>query len=191
MRLFSLLGSDGGTDPFIRFINNIKTPLNALMIGMLAIMAAAAIVFAIWVGFRLAKAEDEGKRKEAKQQLLWSIIAVVATVALFMIIQFALKGDLYQTPKIGTGDTPVGQAAEKVVVAVSAAINALLTLATVAAMCFAIYVGVRLAMAQDEGKRKEAKQQMLWTIIAIVAAIALTMIIGGIMQILVTEMNKG
>jgi len=45
-----------------------------------------AIGFAIWVGFKLASAEDEGKRKEAKKQLLWSIIAVVAVIVLAVII---------------------------------------------------------------------------------------------------------
>jgi len=186
MRLFNLLG--GGRDPFEAFIDEASGVLSALMIGMLAIIAAAAVVFAIWVGFRLAKAEDEGKRKEAKQQLLWSIIAVVATVALFLLLQLVFNGEMFPTvdysEKLGD-DSIVGEAAGKVIQFVNLAIGALLSLGAIAGMCFAVYVGVRLAMAQDEGKRKEAKQQLLWTLIAVVGAIALAMIISTVVSILI------
>jgi len=191
MGIFRLLGAVVVVrqGPFDQFIRAVRPALNALMIGMLAIIAAAAIVFAIWVGFRLAKAEDEGKRKEAKQQLMWSIIAVVVTVAMFMVLQLVFNRNIFPASDLGAGSGAVGDAAAQVISGINFAIVALLQLGAIAAMVFAIYVGTRLAMAPDEGKRKEAKQQLLWTLIAIVGAIALSMIITSIMSILIRELN--
>jgi len=188
------ISSGGGGTPaptgFEAFVTAVEGPLNALLLAMLAILGAAALIFAIWVGIRLAKAEDEGKRKEAKQQLLWSIIAVVAAVALAVLFGTIFGKDGIFTPggklSTNTGDS-VRDAGNIVVNSINGAVGALLKIGAIAGIMFAVYLGIRLAMAQDEGKRKEAKQQLLWTIIAIVSALALQMIISGVMTILIKE----
>jgi len=60
-------------------------------------VAGGAVLWAIWIGVHFAMAEDEGKRKEAKQQLIWSLVAVVASVAVFAIISFAFRS-IFITP---------------------------------------------------------------------------------------------
>ena len=45
------------------------TPILGVLLGL-------GILLAIWIGVRLATAQDESKRKEAKAQLIWAIIAV-------------------------------------------------------------------------------------------------------------------
>ena len=44
---------------------------------ILTALLALGGIFAIWLGVRLAMAQDESKRKEAKAQLIWAIIAIV------------------------------------------------------------------------------------------------------------------
>ena len=89
-----LLG--GGTTPPTaegitqELVNTILSICNIL----LAVVGVAAVAFMIWIGFRLAKAEDEGKRKEAKKQLLWTLVAVIAVVLLVTIWNTAIKGFL-------------------------------------------------------------------------------------------------
>ena len=205
MGIFRLLGETGKEEAappaFVTTLKLIQRPLDIVMVGIIALVAIGAVVFSIWVGFRLAKAEDEGKRKDAKQQLLWAIIAVVASVLIFVLITtvFAtsdgtpsVMGGAYDTmvTKLNAAKTEgkpdlVIDATLTALVAINQVIGILFSFVTLAAVGFAIYVGARLAMAQDEGKRKEAKQQLLWTIIAIGGAIVLSVIIGQIMVQLV------
>ena len=86
MGISGMLGATVGNS-IATLIGNIAQPLRIAVVAVLALMAAAAVVFAIYVAFRLAKAEDDGKRKEAKQQLLWSVVAVVAAIGIFVLIQ--------------------------------------------------------------------------------------------------------
>ena len=48
---------------------------------ILTTLAGLGTLLAIWIGVRLATAQDESKRKEAKAQLIWAILAVVIIVA--------------------------------------------------------------------------------------------------------------
>jgi len=59
-----------------------------IAISLLAIVGVIAVGVALWIAFRLATAEDQGKRKEAKKQLLWAGIAIVGII-LLMVIWFA------------------------------------------------------------------------------------------------------
>jgi len=79
------------TEPIERIGRELRDALQIVFGIVLGLMGFFAIGFAIWVGFRLASAEDEGKRKEAKKQLLWSIIAVVAIVVLIIVIFILLE----------------------------------------------------------------------------------------------------
>jgi len=53
---------------------------------ILLVVASLGGIFAIWVGVRLATAQDESKRKEAKAQLIWAIIAIVIVAAIIGIM---------------------------------------------------------------------------------------------------------
>ena len=193
MGIFKMLGSptgSGNVPAIAQFIDNISSPLNALMIGVLVIIALAAVVFAIYVGFRLAKAEDDGKRKEAKQQLLWSIIAVVVCVAMAVLITAVL--DEFSFDKASRiregGNSDIDDAVGILVGSIVTAFTAVLKLASVGAMLFAIYIGIRLAMAEDEGKRKQAKMQLLWTLVAVVGVILLVVVIDMIVYGVLIDM---
>jgi len=182
MGILNLLGTPVNDEPaFTTFLKNITDPIRTVRTVFIVLIGAAAIFFAIWVGIRLAKAEDEGKRKEAKQQLLWSIIAAVGAV-LVLILFVAVIDNLNTgfTRRSGGADE-FEQQVNNVINMIFGAMDVLFEIATIVAIIFAIYVASRLALAQDEGKRKEAKKQLLWTIIAVVGIIAISMIISSVM----------
>ena len=87
-RVGNWLGMLGGnqTDRIGDVVGIVKGVFWALM-GLFSI---AAIMFAIYVGMKLARAEEEGKRKEAKQQLLWTIIAIVAVIGIVTILNLVI-----------------------------------------------------------------------------------------------------
>ena len=77
-RMGSMLGETVDLDPLIDRIWSITWPI-------LTVLAALGGLLAIWLGIRLATAQDESKRKEAKAQLIWAILAVVIIVVMIAI----------------------------------------------------------------------------------------------------------
>lgn len=77
------LGDDAAGDiaqATFQAINDIVQPI-------LLALAGIGLLFAIYLGVKLATAQDESKRKEAKAQLVWAIIATVIVVAIVGIFQ--------------------------------------------------------------------------------------------------------
>jgi uncharacterized membrane protein len=183
----NLLGA--ATTDFNAVIASIRDVLNPIFYGALILIGIVALVFAIYVGFRLARAEDESKRKEAKSQLLWSIIAVIVVIVVAVVIPTVI-GSSFFTPSTdytdmiaeAGGNVEVIAAVNGVLVAVANLVSALLELVSIGAIFFAIYLGIRLARAEDESKRKEAKKQLLWTLIALVGIILLTTVVDLIVS---------
>ena len=56
--------------------------LGPILYAIMAIVAAAGAVYAIYLGINLARAEDQSKRDEAKKRLITTLIAIAITVAL-------------------------------------------------------------------------------------------------------------
>ena len=180
--------------PIQGFVSSVKVPLNYAMVGLLAVIGVAAIGYAIYVAFRLASAEDEGKRKEAKQHLLWSIIAIVAAVVIFVLIQTVFSGVMFTglDKKIAANEEAgvIVSAVNSLVGTIFEAMGALVSLVSFAAGIFAIYIGIKLATAEEDSKRKEAKKQMVWTVVAIGAAIALVVILNSVTGILIDSLTS-
>jgi len=61
--------------------------LKPVLIVLFSVVGAAAIGYSIYLGFMLAKAEDDGKRQEAKKRIIKTIVGlfiiVILTVVLF------------------------------------------------------------------------------------------------------------
>ena len=88
--LFTMLGVIGedpeGGHPVIAFFTALTSRMDLLLGWVLALMAVAGSLFAIYLGVKLATAEDEGKRTQVKAQFIWSIIAVVIVGSLIVIL---------------------------------------------------------------------------------------------------------
>jgi len=57
---------------------------------ILTVLAGLGVLLAVWLGVRLATAQDESKRKEAKAQLVWALIAVVLVISIIVIFRVIL-----------------------------------------------------------------------------------------------------
>ena len=67
-------------------VNTIETVL-WIMIGVVGL---AAVIYAIYLGFNLAKAADQSKRDEAKKHLITVIIAIAVTLVLVVFFLYLL-----------------------------------------------------------------------------------------------------
>ena len=61
---------------------------------IIGVVGLAAVIYAIYLGFNLARASEQGKRDEAKKHLITVIIAIVVTLALVIFFLYLLPGIL-------------------------------------------------------------------------------------------------
>lgn len=71
------------------WLNPVITVLRNIVLPVLIVVATAGVIYAIYLGVMMAKAEDEGKREEAKRRIINVVIAIAVTVVL-MILFYAL-----------------------------------------------------------------------------------------------------
>lgn len=74
----------------------------------LGIVGAVGAVYAIYLGFQLARADEQGKRDDAKKHLITVIIAIGVTVALVLVFNTfmpALVSAFVNPEDVGLDDT--------------------------------------------------------------------------------------
>ncbi|MCL2756231.1 MAG: pilin [Firmicutes bacterium] len=84
-----LINSEAPGRPPGDVANDLAGAIRGIVNPILIVVGSLAALLAIWLGVRLATAQDESKRKEAKAQLIWAIIAVIvvfAMVSVFYIV---------------------------------------------------------------------------------------------------------
>lgn len=93
-------GNSGQTQTGLEyFLRELTTAINGFVAPVFGIIGVAGIFFALYLAWRLASAEDDNKRKEAKKQLLWTVIAIIALfgfIILFQILGVALAEQTFQ-----------------------------------------------------------------------------------------------
>ena len=65
---------------------------------ILAVVGVAGVIYSIWLGVKLARAEEQGKRDEAKKHLITVVIAIAVTLVLVVFFNEILPlilGALY------------------------------------------------------------------------------------------------
>ena len=80
----------GGDQTKIEAANSVMNVVQMVLWIVLAIVGAAGIIYSIYLGVRLATAEDQGKRDEAKKHLITVIIAIVVTLVLVVFFNTIL-----------------------------------------------------------------------------------------------------
>ena len=56
-----------------------------ILLAFFVLVGIIVVGVALWIAFRLATAEDETKRKDAKKQLLWACIGLLGVVVLMAL----------------------------------------------------------------------------------------------------------
>lgn len=65
-------------------LSNIITTINTVITSAIGIVTAGVVILAIFIAYKFFTAEDDGKRKNAKSQLIYAIIGIVVLLALMV-----------------------------------------------------------------------------------------------------------
>ncbi len=65
-------------------LTKIVNAIQSVMTALFGLLTVAAVVLAIVIAYRFFTASDEGKRKNAKAQLIYAIIGIVVLVVLLI-----------------------------------------------------------------------------------------------------------
>ncbi|MDR0462202.1 MAG: hypothetical protein LBG88_02610 [Christensenellaceae bacterium] len=169
--LFSLLNAGDGSKKVKDVLTSIKGATGIMTTVVLAVCASAVIFYAIYIGVRLASATDDGKRTQAKQQLIWSVVALLSIGVLTTIYTLVLDKTLVNINFSGAG--PTDDLIKDELVIIKDSVKIVMDICIAALPAFALWVCWQLMKAEDEGKRKNAKMQLLYTIIGAVAVVGL------------------
>ena len=63
---------------------NIISSVNAVVSAFLGLLTAGVTILAIFIAYKFFTADDDTKRKNAKQQLIYAIIGIVVLIALMI-----------------------------------------------------------------------------------------------------------
>ena len=81
-------------DDALKAAESAVTTIETILWIMIGVVGLAAVIYAIYLGFNLARASEQGKRDEAKKHLITVIIAIVVTLALVVFFLYLLPGIL-------------------------------------------------------------------------------------------------
>ena len=119
--MYSLLNAASWTE-FIENMTGLETSqrellgqvfniISIVLWVVLAIVGAIGSIYAIYLGVQLARADEQGKRDDAKKHLITTVIAVGVTVALILVFNIFLPMIL-DAFKVGQSVTTGGGDAE-------------------------------------------------------------------------------
>jgi len=75
-------GQPDGIPPELQRILDI---INGIAIGLFVLVGIAVVGVAIYIGFKMATATDDSKRKDAKKQLIYAIVGVAGVIILIIL----------------------------------------------------------------------------------------------------------
>ena len=75
-----------GKNKNLAWVDDLFTYLYPVLYAILAVVGAAGIIYAVYLGINLARADDQTKRDEAKKRLVYTLVAVA--VVLVLVIFF-------------------------------------------------------------------------------------------------------
>lgn len=93
------------SDATVNLLTNTMDIISIVLWVILAIVGALGAIYAIYLGVQLARAEDQGKRDDAKKHLITVCIAIGVTIALIVIFNVAIPAICSAFIKDATGGT--------------------------------------------------------------------------------------
>jgi len=63
------------------WLKEVFNGLTSFLVPLLIAVATAGMIYAVYLGINMIRAEDSGKREEAKKRLIWAVIGIVVIVA--------------------------------------------------------------------------------------------------------------
>jgi len=170
-----LIGGLMGMGGMAGITGPIKTYTGIFTTFILAIACLLVMIYAVYIGFKFMKAEDDGKRKEAKNHLIYALIGFLSISVVIGLLKLVLPTITTSISEDVTGLNEIGGLAETYEV-IKDTVGLILDMICTVAVVFAVYVGWQFVKADDDGKRKQAKNQLIYTIIGIIAVVMIQVI---------------
>lgn len=106
-------GMTGLTGDQPEVLTKVFTIISTILWVALAIVGAVGSIYAIYLGVQLSRAEDQGKRDDAKKHLITVVIAIGVTLALILVFNVFLPMlldafNVGESVKEGSGNTEGG-----------------------------------------------------------------------------------
>jgi len=73
-------------------ISALANTINGIVFALLGLIAVGVIILAVWIGFKMATATDDSKRKDAKMQLIYCVVGVIAVILIIVLWQTVIRG---------------------------------------------------------------------------------------------------
>ena len=185
--IFNLLGQApdaGGLDGVTHSINVWIRTISTIFLSFCGLLIT---VYAVWMGWKFAKASDDAARKNAKSQVIYAIIGVVGIVAVIMVTQLIVPVLRASRPDMtGHGHYNRLHGLTEAWEAASNIVTALLNAVATAAVIYGVYVGWQFMKADDDSKRKAAKTQLLYVVIGVVAVVLVQVVATAVFSQLAT-----
>lgn len=83
-----------GNEDGISAAQSVVSTIELVLWIIIGVVGLAAVVYAVYLGFQLARASEQGKRDEAKKHLITVIIAIVVTLVLVIFFLYLLPAIL-------------------------------------------------------------------------------------------------
>ena len=84
MKFFKYLLPAAVGDPDTSNLDAVISNINTIITAALGILTAGVVILAIFIAYKFFTADDDTKRKNAKQQLIYAIIGIVVLIALMI-----------------------------------------------------------------------------------------------------------
>ena len=178
MKLSNLLGSSMFGTRVTEELNKVNAIIGDIFLAVMIMGCLAILLYTVYIAFKLAKAEDDGKRKEAKNHLIWAVIGLLSAVLLVTLLNTVLADP---SAKATANRQITDGNINALITDVKSIIGIIFKLGGIIAALFAGYIAFKLITANDDAKRKQAKQQLIWTLVAVVAIYALQGAISFVM----------
>lgn len=85
------------------FITELRDDFKPVLLVIFALIAAAAVVYGVYLGFLLAKAEDHEKRKQARRRMLMTLSSLMIIIILTVVFVSWNPGEVYDRENIAMG----------------------------------------------------------------------------------------
>jgi prolipoprotein diacylglyceryltransferase len=140
---------------------------------ILSFVGLFGVIYAVYVGFKMANANDDTKRNQAKNHLLYAIIGVVATALIASVLFGVIPMLEGLTSGMSATELEKNAVLKKDWIMFGLLAKGILSVLTNVSVLFGTWVGWQLVKAETDEKRIQAKKQILFTALAILVVLGL------------------
>ena len=150
--------------------------------AFVAFCLLATSLYALWVGWKFASAKDDAARKNAKSLLIYALIGICAISVVFVITGVFFTDLFFNSNNAFfnsiTTDLRAIKGLDIVFVSIWTAVATILSCVQSLLLMLSVYIGWQFMKADDDAKRKNAKQQLVYVFIGVASAILFRTVAG-------------